>query len=349
MRSRAESLIEEKIKERFNESCGIIKLALEKKDLTRAVVEYNKLKEIYTLIPSALAEERAMIYKKVIVVYKSIKSLEQQKLLNRISGPVQHQLTEEELVDKIASHIDRTQAFILNKDLQKAVDEYQEVNDLFDLLPETLPEVKKHFLVELAQLYRGLQNLNNYLQNKNPQHLFEQNPEKVLPKYAPNNPIERVKRSMFKIERYLQARALKSAMLEFNKIKGLCDHLPPLEDKEKKMLFEELKTLYNKIEKARIESPEAPPKVEITVIEESEEEHLEQVKDIHQDIKDFYSDIKNNRITKSNEKLLTIQHKIALLSDENEKKQLLSFLDQLHHKTHQIEQEKKLAEQNNNV
>lgn len=343
-RMHAEKLMEDKIKERINESCGVIKLALEKKDLHRAILEYNKLKEIYTLIPSILSEEKSAIYQKIISIYKEIKRAEQDRLMARLSSPAEHQLTEEELVDKISGRIDRTQAFILNKDLQKAVEEYQEANDLFDLLPETLPEIKKRFLVELARLYQGLQNLNGYMQKKRSQTLFDHEPDKVLPKYAPNNPVERVRRSMSKIERYLQAKAVKSAMLEFNKIKSLCDHLPPLEDQEKKILFEEIKSLYSKIDKTRREyHEEGSPKMEIVDIKDSNEAHLEQVKSIHEDIKVFYSEVKNNRILEAQGRLLDIQHKIALLPDEKEQKQLLIFLDQLCNKTHFAEQEKRLA------
>lgn len=346
----AERLMEEKIKEKINESAGVIKLALEKKDLHRAIIEYNKLKEIYTLIPPILVEEKSSIYQKIVGIYKEIKRVEQEKLMTRLSGPVEHRLTEEELVDKIASRIDRTQAFILNKDLQKAVEEYQEVNDLFDLLPETLPEIKKRFLVELARLYQGLQHLNEYLQKKGSQTLFDHDPNKVLPKYAPNNPVERVKRSISKIERYLQAKAIKSAMLEFNKIKSLCDHLPPLEDQEKKSLFEELKSAYIKIDKTRREYHEEtePLEMEVVDIKEPNKAHLEQVKSIHADIKEFYSEVNNHKIIEARNRLLDIQHKIAQLPDEKEQHQLLNFLDQLCHKTHFTEQEKRLAESSAN-
>ncbi len=268
----------------------------------------------------------------------------------RLSGPAQHQLTEEELVDKISSRVDRAQAFILNKEIQKAVEEYQEANDLFDLLPETLPEIKKRFLVDLARLYQGLQNLNEYLQKKGSQNLFDHDPDNVLPKYAPNNPLERVKRSMTKIERYLQAKAIKSAMLEFNKIKSLCDYLPPLGNQEKKDLFDEIKTLYSKINKIRMEYPEQgqPSSMKIVDIQEPIEEHLEQVKSIHAEINEFYSEVKDHKTVEARSKLLDLQHKIAQLPNEKEQERLLSFLDQLCHKTNLIEQENKLVESSQN-
>ncbi|HLD04748.1 MAG TPA: hypothetical protein VJG90_03430 [Candidatus Nanoarchaeia archaeon] len=337
----AERLMEDKIKEKINESCGVIRLAIEKKDLSRAIIEYNKLKEVYSLIPSILTAEKASIYSKILMIYKQIKSLEQEKLMNRISGPTQPRLTEEELVDKIAVRIDRAQAFILNKDLQKAIEEYQEANDLFELVPDALPEIKKKFLVDLARVYQGLQNLNVHLHASDSNALFNHEPEKVLGKYAPENPVEKIKRSMSKIERYLQAKALKSAMFEFNKIKSMCDHLTSIEEEEKKSLFDEIKKVYKKIDEVRKEV-KADINPEIMVFNEPEEKHLEQVKTIHEEIRKLYSNLKDHNEKEVQENLLEIQHLIALIPDEKEQEKLLKVVDQLYHKTQFTHQEKRL-------
>lgn len=335
----AERLMEDKIKERINESCGVIKLAVEKKDLGRAVIEYNKLKETYALIPSVLGEEKANIYNKILTLFNQIKKLEQEKLMTHITGSQQKSLTEEELVDKLALTIDRTQALLLNQDLKKAIEEYEKATDFFELLPDTLPEIKNKFLVDLARLYQGLQNLNVFLQNKKEKPLFKSESEQVLKKYAVGSPLEEIKKSEFKIQKYLQAKSLRSAMLEFNKIKDLCQHLPQLPLEDKKALMEEIEVLYAKVEELHKEM-KSDAVLQKPVL--SGESHLANFRAIHANIRELHALLQTQNFKDAKEKLLGVQHQIALLPDVDEQGRLLKVVEQLCQKAYFNEQNDRL-------
>ncbi len=335
----AERLMEDKIKERINESCGVIKLAVEKKDLGRAVIEYNKLKETYALIPSVLGEEKVSIYSKILALFNQIKKLEQEKLMTHITGSQQKSLTEEELVDKLALTVDRTQALLLNQDLKKAIEEYEKATDLFEMLPDTLPEIKNKFLVDLARLYQGLQNLNVFLQNKKEKPLFKSEPAQVLKKYAVGSPLEEIKKSEFKIQKYLQAKSLRSAMLEFNKIKDLCQHLPQLPLDDKKALMEEIEALYAKVEELHKEM-KSDAVLQKPVL--SDEAHLTNFRIIHANIRELHALLQTQNFKDAKEKLIDLQHQIALLPDVDEQGRLLNVVDQLCQKAHFNEQNDRL-------
>lgn len=168
-----EGLEKKKIKIKNEIALSVQKISefLQNTDGAAAMIEYKKMRGSFNEYPANPKHEKEELFNDVISSYYQIKKLEKiKKLESNRTQRKKDEKREKILIDakeNILVFTQKIQVFLKEKELKKAMEEYEQAKVMFEKFPEKYSEERKALYTHLLDLYKDIKKKAEEIKGKN--------------------------------------------------------------------------------------------------------------------------------------------------------------------------------------
>jgi len=233
-------LLEEvrKLKEEIIKSHFRISEYVKKKELKKSIEEYKRLKDLCEQFPHEMEEEKTALLADALSLYESIRKLKQSLVQE---GKLSEAENEEEKLDtknreeiskEIHERLGRIKAMLANKNTQGAIQEYKNLNEIFQTYPDEPIEEKKHLYDSIVSAHKDIKIIDADFQRKNA---------------TDNENTNRIKKDLDETNAMLDKGMIEEASHKLLEAKHKIQLLPAEDFDDKYLLLKEVEKLEHKL------------------------------------------------------------------------------------------------------
>ncbi|MFC1649074.1 hypothetical protein ACFL1B_06510, partial [Nanoarchaeota archaeon] len=331
----------DKMSDSIKERCDQIRSSVESGDRQAANDIYQETLQLLEQIPDSYAVDKESAYHEISEAYELLKKplppeqvqegAESQadetspvedevkeEVIERVEQGVREEVSEEVKEKEgeeetsigqkeIVAKLDEVRDLVRQKKAREALDEYKNLKEIFTEM-EAPREAKEDIFVDILAVYKSINELEEYMEQRK-QRPPPEPAIKELPEY-----IEQLQNDKLKAYKYLDKSELRSAVLQYNKLKDNFHAMSDEHGDEKVRLYRELLDLHDRITAMEIEK-----RAQMHEKSGKAVECWETAEKINNMIKDD--------IEEAGALFLGLQHQVIKMPDDQEKKDLYRELD----------------------